>query len=100
MFSKPDSTVFLNHEVDIKRGVGWALVPTNQTEAVSLEMGAGAIHLDSLSSRKELHDGVLFYMCTCVRAALDVSVCTYVCVLLCTWACGCTRMSVCLSVCT
>lgn len=85
MFSKPDSTVFLNHEVDIKCGVGWALVPTNQTEAVSLEMGAGAIHLDSLSSRKKSHDGVLFYMCTCVCAALHVCLWlyTYVCVFEC-----------------
>lgn len=91
MFSKPDSTVFLNHEVDIKRGVGWPLVPTNQTEAVSLEMGAGAIHLDSLSSRKESHDGVLFYMCTCVRAALHVGLWlyTYVCVFECVYLAVC-----------
>jgi hypothetical protein len=41
MFSKPDSTQFLNHEVGIKCGVGWALAPTHQTKAVSLEMGAG-----------------------------------------------------------
>lgn len=60
--------------------MGWALAPTDQTKAVSLEMGVGAIHLDSLSSQKKSHDGVLFYMCTCVHAALYVNVCTYVCV--------------------
>lgn len=66
-------------------------MPTNQTEAVSLEMGAGVIHLDSLSPRKESHDGILFSMCTCVRAALHVGLWlyTYVCVFECVYLAVC-----------